>query len=267
MWACRQANVLNLLLITLLWIVIHQWPLQIFQVIGYVSHTLRFFYDFLCFIFLSFFQRRKMEQEILLFLLIAERLQITDNAIMAQVWRDVSGELFKKLRNLPQPKLGSLEFGGPGTSPSLRAHTRTRSTPFYCTCQKHFKGTNESSDWLRPPSISGVARQRENCSSPRTQGNWELAYLHCRSDVINLLLAAAWRAEKQINKHPPPPQLTWGPRKACKESGCEGVEPRGSRDARGRCWACSVREGIFVRRPFAVLGSPVDRHPLTDPYC
>lgn len=42
-----------------------------------------------------------MEQEILLFLLIAERLQITDNANMAQVWRDVSGELFKKLRNLP----------------------------------------------------------------------------------------------------------------------------------------------------------------------
>ncbi|XP_033046712.1 uncharacterized protein LOC117071001 [Trachypithecus francoisi] len=68
---------------------------------------------------------------------------------------------FKKLRNPPRAEQGSPKFGRSShPQPSTRARARTRFTLVYCTCQKHFKGTCGSGDWLHPASISGVAGQR-----------------------------------------------------------------------------------------------------------
>lgn len=135
---------------------------------------------------------------------------------------------------------------------------RTRRTRVYCTCQKHFKGTCGSGDWPPRASISGVARRRGNCSARRLRGDLELAYLHCRSDVINLLVAAARRAPATDQSEPAAPQLVQSPR-----GGFEGHwgEEGSVRGLRRRSPPARLGGGGFVRSPLPSVGSPPGLHP------
>ncbi|XP_077797729.1 uncharacterized protein LOC114679618 [Macaca mulatta] len=136
---------------------------------------------------------------------------------------------FKKLRNPAKAEQGSRKFGGPSyPPPSTRARARTRFTLVYCTCQKHFKGTCGSGDWLHPASISGVAGQRGKLLfSPYTgQLGARIPSLPVRCHKPFIGRTAASLENKSIKARRPPTYP--GPKEGFKEGRDEGGRASGS---------------------------------------